>query len=628
MNKLRCIIGIVAITILFACSEEEWLKNNNQGEIVVEAGFANTRISYNDDGKTVHVTWNTGDQIGIYSKSQNNLGYTAQISGVFSNFYAEGEELKATGGEEVFAYYPYDRWLSEDKIKEIRLESTHMINPLHTSLADLDFIYAKGQVKDNELFLNFKHAFAFLKITVDIDLLFNNVNRGLYIEGSDYISTLDYYAEYSYFDMESATIKGEKSNNLYYFIPDEVIPKGAMEVTCYIPVLPQSENATLKIYASNYDEIEFLWGKEVPEGGLKAGELYAINIHEKTEYYTSIDYSMDGEYELLQRATVGKGIDLVFMGDAFVDRDMGNNGWYEQCMRKAMDDLFLVEPYKTLRDRFNVYMVKVVSPNAEFGEDAVHALNESDGACFEYASRIKDINKERLMLTVIYNYNSDFFGLDRSYCAMYSDDSFVAYIMEAVDNAAGTIIHETGGHGIAHLGDEYFEYLNETFPEYLKSRYDNYESIGWYANVDYDNNPATIKWAHLLNDPLYKDEVGIYEGAFWEYGIYRSSRASTMGGEVYSIGGNVWGEWFNAPSREAIYKKVMSLSEGAEWQYDYKRFVEWDAPFRNTIPPYEFSTRSNSINQKQRHQRHQPPVVVKKTWHDALETEWITQQYQ
>ena len=33
---------------------------------------------------------------------------------------------------------------------------------------------------------------------------------------------------------------------------------------------------------------------------------------------------------------------------------------------------------------------------------------------------------------------------------------------------------------------------------------------------------------------------------------------------------------FNAPSREAIWKRVMSLSNGPGWTPDYEAFVEYD----------------------------------------------------
>ena len=70
-----------------------------------------------------------------------------------------------------------------------------------------------------------------------------------------------------------------------------------------------------------------------------------------TEYYTSTDYSRDGEVVALQAASVGKGIDLVFMGDAYVDRDMETGGKYETDMKQSMEYFFSIEPYKSFRNR-------------------------------------------------------------------------------------------------------------------------------------------------------------------------------------------------------------------------------------------------------------------------------------
>ena len=50
--------------------------------------------------------------------------------------------------------------------------------------------------------------------------------------------------------------------------------------------------------------------------------------------YESSDFSEDGKAVLLQRATEGRGIDIVLMGDAFSDRLVAN-GVYMQKMRQA-----------------------------------------------------------------------------------------------------------------------------------------------------------------------------------------------------------------------------------------------------------------------------------------------------
>lgn len=77
------------------------------------------------------------------------------------------------------------------------------------------------------------------------------------------------------------------------------------------------------------------------------GEPEEHPLFEMENYYTSSDYSKDGEVFTLQKATKGKGIDLVFMGDAFVDKDMEPNGLYEQMMEAGMEKLFSIEPYKS-----------------------------------------------------------------------------------------------------------------------------------------------------------------------------------------------------------------------------------------------------------------------------------------
>ena len=107
MNKLRYIIGIVTIAILSACSEEEWL-NNNQGKIIVEAGFANTRTTFVEDDGTTHVSWEKGDVIGLFTDKQTNLAYIAQNEGSSTEFKSSSEKLAATEGNKVYAYYPHD----------------------------------------------------------------------------------------------------------------------------------------------------------------------------------------------------------------------------------------------------------------------------------------------------------------------------------------------------------------------------------------------------------------------------------------------------------------------------------------------------------------------------------------
>ena len=326
---------------------------------------------------------------------------------------------------------------------------------------------------------------------------------------------------------------------------------------------------------------------------------------EETEFYTSTDYSRDGEVVTLQEAREGDGIDLVFMGEGFVDKDMGDGGFYEQKMAEGMEQFFAYEPYTSLRNRFNVYAVKVVSPNAEFAPSAEQRINESLDVCIEYAQKIPDFEIPRVSVI----YNTDYAG--RSYTTMISDGSFFAFMMEGVNDVLN---HEAGGHGLANLSDEYVEegYENLTLPEEVKENMDYcWTQFGWGANVDWRNDPATVRWAHFLQDNRYAGEgLGLYEGAnLYGHGAYRPTDNSMMRYNDCP---------FNAPSREQIYKRVMQLSEGATWTYDYEEFVQFDAPSRNAATTRSLRQAPSAAQVEKWRKSHRPPVRVKGTWRDAL----------
>lgn len=326
------------------------------------------------------------------------------------------------------------------------------------------------------------------------------------------------------------------------------------------------------------------------------------------ELYTSTDYSRDGEVQTLQRATKGKGINLVFMGEGFVDKDMGDNGLYEQVMRNAVEQYFAYEPLKSFKDRFNVYSVKVVSPNAEFLPNAVHRINEDDAVCFEYAQKVPGLeNASYQMVSVIYNKGCT----GRSYTTMYwNDRSYVGYMMSGVNDVLN---HEVCGHGLGRLMDEYVENGNEnqTLPDIEREIMDEeWNYYKWGANVDWRHNAGEVKWAHFLNDERYAGEgLGLYEGSYlYGKGAYRPTENSMM---RYNDSP------FNAPSRERIYQVIMELSEGDGWVYNYEDFVVYDAINRNYVTSRSLKTPSSESVREAWKKTHRPPIVVKGSWKDA-----------
>jgi thiol-disulfide isomerase/thioredoxin len=326
-------------------------------------------------------------------------------------------------------------------------------------------------------------------------------------------------------------------------------------------------------------------------------------------FYTSTDYIQDGKVIILQTASQGLGVDLVFVGEGFTDKDMTET--FYQRMYEALDQFFAYEPYTSLRDRFNVYAVMAVSPNAEFFGNAVHAIDEDVSKALEYASKVSYLIPDRPMyVTVVYNNSSG----GRSYCTMMEDNSFVCFAMDGVSDVLN---HEAGGHGIGKLFDEYVEQGNEslTLPEgdmtYLENVWNN---LGWGANVDWRSDPTEVKWAKFINDVRYADEqIGVLEGSYlYGYGAYRPTENSMM---------RFNNKPFNTPSREEIYKRVMQMSEGEGWTYDYETFVAFDAAghqqFVNNLTSYNRARGEDSPKLKQV-QRTAPPIFLNGTWRDAL----------
>ena len=324
----------------------------------------------------------------------------------------------------------------------------------------------------------------------------------------------------------------------------------------------------------------------------------AIGCKNLTEIYIRIDQTIkykdipsnaiikyliqDGTVFHLQRHTVGPGIKFIIMGDGYLSRDLaygnGSKSKFDTWADRAMEAIFAEEPYKTFRNRFDVYSVAVESTTetfnggtalgCEFGEGTW--ISGNDAKVFEYARKVPGVDLTKSVVIVILN-STRYAGT----CWYWSDNSAIAYVPTTYNDVtefSQTMRHEAGGHGFAKLLDEY--YYSGTIPSSeISNRQWWYNAIGAGSNVDFTNDRTKVHWAHFLSDARYSGQVGVYQGALtYQYGAYRPTDQSIM---RHNIGG------YNAPSREAIYKRIMKLSEGDGWEYDYETFVAYDAVNRS-----------------------------------------------
>ena len=306
-----------------------------------------------------------------------------------------------------------------------------------------------------------------------------------------------------------------------------------------------------------------------------------VTVKQGIQTYTSSDYSQDGQVTRIHSATVGKGIDVVFVGDAFADKDQDLFNKYVKLGKEAF---FTEEPFRSTKDRFNIYRIGSVSKNgiiaqeggdtkfsAQFGQGT--NISGDDKAVFSFVQeKIPSVDLTKTIIFVIIN-KAKYAGT----CWMYTNNMAICYVPLCRDETdyAQTLRHEGCGHGFGKLADEYFYDSMGRIPDDKVSELKKWKGFayGFHENVDLTSDPNTILWSKFISDSRYSGKVGVYEGGYtYPYGVYRPTDNSIM---RYNTGG------FNAPSREAIYKKIMKFSEGNAWTYDYETFVAFDAPARS-----------------------------------------------
>ncbi len=304
-------------------------------------------------------------------------------------------------------------------------------------------------------------------------------------------------------------------------------------------------------------------------------------------YYTSSDYSHDGEVIQLQKATEGNGIDLVFMGDGYSDRYIAD-GTYLADMKRGMEGFFSWEPYQSFRQLFNVYAVFAVSKNdqydLEYGTETAFSVDVTGASGLrcndmnrvrEYALKALDNDKNRYNYSTITTIIRSKNGRSVCYLGTPGQSPGRAFCITGrlIDGTLNYIIgHEAGGHGFGLLGDEYVDsgVAGEGRLQSLLNRIESNHSEWYYMNLDVTNDPDRIAWSKFLKLSEYAETVGIYEGGYYlSKGVYRPSETSIMRSSSSRLG-------YNAPSREAIYYWIHRKGYGESWVYRFEDFLAYD----------------------------------------------------
>lgn len=276
--------------------------------------------------------------------------------------------------------------------------------------------------------------------------------------------------------------------------------------------------------------------------------------------FTTPTYS-DGSYATLKKATIGRGIDIVFFGDGYTAQDI-SAGKYETNIKQAMGYFFSIEPYKTYSAYFNVYMVYAVSPesgiststttvNTKFGTKYVKTgsteMTISLSACRSYAQKapVTDINNT---LAVVIANSTQYGGTTYIHSGIAGLNTSVVPMPSGYFR--GILQHEAGGHGFGNLADEYVQNYSE-IPQSEIDQLRADQSNGIFLNVDVTNNLSNVLWKHFIGLSRYS-YVGAFEGAdLYSKGVWRPESGSLMINNI---------SYINAPGREIIVKRIMKLA--------------------------------------------------------------------
>jgi len=336
--------------------------------------------------------------------------------------------------------------------------------------------------------------------------------------------------------------------------------------------------------------------------------IFKLNGRERTATFTVDQYNfpyVDGDYVKVQSSTRGDGIDLVFLGDGYTIEDIGR-GTFRNNLNDAVEHFFDIEPYRSYREYFDVYIVYAFSKESGISDHLTYKntkfsskyedpnstrMTTNNEKCFEYALKVPlSSDLSETLITVITN-SSRYAGTNWSY----SNGMAISIVPVSTNyypyDFRSILQHEAGGHGFGKLADEYinnYVAISTTDKDNLKW----WQQWGFYLNVDLTNNLNDILWKHFIGEPNYS-YVGAYEGGYYyAYGVWRPEPTSLMINNI---------NYINAPSRELIVRRIKKL--GGE-TFSFNEFKQKDVRETHAL------TRSASVTLDTK-MLLPPPILIK-----------------
>lgn len=322
------------------------------------------------------------------------------------------------------------------------------------------------------------------------------------------------------------------------------------------------------------------------------GVKYVVKVSELRAY-------APGECMVVNKASVGKGIDVVLLGEFFTADDLEKGGRWEEACRLCNRYLFAMEPYRSYREYFNVYAVASPSERDLWGtldevvktsfgtyqdgdvSKAFTSNRSQEIATYKYAYAHTPVQKDKgsmtdLLVAIVINTDNRNFGANAKSNNKWNDQEYgmaIAPIPVFAGNLNSLIGSQLLGIGFGDLQNEFVVPGKGEMSQAAKDHYMDQQKKGIFLDVAFSNDPdkfANRAWAELYR--MNYRNVDIIEGAMgYESGIWRSSYDNVMAGN-----GAVREEEYYCPvQRELILRKIYRLA-GFEEEYSLQTFLDYD----------------------------------------------------
>lgn len=665
---------VIMLTIFSSCIKEEAITEPAKEDTVtlrITANLPNdpqTRLNYYESGNSLKTTWSSGDRLTANaSPGSTDYVYIFDLvegantsTGVFECTIKNSEYLPQNLTSDAWTiYFPGYQILSESDY--FRISYAAQIQTGNNNLDHLKYWhYIRFNCTAGEK-STFKDTF--------IDLSGNDLEESacMKFQLSGLPSVIPTAVSLKY---TAPSGSSSKCFHIYNYI-DEYYPGGAApnpETTDILSIAltdftPCTE-ANVYMMMSNYpvnlksggeltitvkdnNGKEYICKKKLKSDvTLEGGRLHRISGSTWTKVNTDDVEAFDGLATpekgvfVLQEATMGTGTDIIIMGDGFSKNHFGQDGNYEDIMLQAYEDMFSVEPFRSLKDYFNVYYINAVSVddhdaqplnngavqgnantvfNTKFKQNSTSITGNSD-AVESYAKQAirhkggrggtkctseteVESRVNRSLMIVMANVACHAgtcqinYGTKNDYCP-YSSIAYCA-LNTNLERRRLTLAHEAGGHGFGKLADEYggnriIEFntadWNELIQEHNLGLYRNSnehwteeeKADGWSVNLrDTYTDESNVYWSDLLNQQYgYRrsEGLGIYRGAKTYDNLFcRPTMNSVMRSQFQENG-----QFFNAISRWAIWYRLMKLT-GSTNAGNFKSSLDEFIVFDNTL---------------------------------------------